>query len=81
MLEPFITPTVATYNFKISGCNCSKSVLLLNRVLHWMQQVNIREILQSHQVLPMIHSRTLYSIPEIIFTSCESIREFGKIWN
>ena len=40
MLEPFITPTVASYNFNISSCNCSESVLLLNRALHWMQQIN-----------------------------------------
>ena len=31
------TPTVASYNFNISSCNCSESVLLLNRDLHWMQ--------------------------------------------
>ena len=29
-LEPFITPTVASYNFSISSCNCNESALLLN---------------------------------------------------
>ena len=39
MLEPFIKHTVGSYNFDVSSCNCSESVLLLNRVLHWMQQL------------------------------------------
>ena len=30
----FITPTLASYNFNISNCNCSQSILLLNKVLH-----------------------------------------------
>ena len=44
-----LTPTVASYSLNISSCNCSESVLLLIRVLYWMQQVNIREILWPHQ--------------------------------
>ena len=44
MLEPFIISMVGSYNFNVSSCNCSESVLLLNGVLQWMQQVNIREI-------------------------------------
>ena len=42
MLEPFIiTPMVTSYNFSIS--NCSESVLLFNKSLHWMQQVNLEK--------------------------------------
>ena len=29
MLEPFITPTVASYNFNISNCNCSEVICCL----------------------------------------------------
>ena len=60
MLEPFITPTVATYNFNISSCNCSESVLLLYRALHWMQQINNREILWLCQVPSATHIWTVY---------------------
>ena len=49
-------PLVASYNFNVSIYNCSESVLLLNRVLHWMQQVNIRKILRSCQVPPTTHN-------------------------
>ena len=53
MLEPFIASMVTSYNFNISSCNCSVSVLLLtDRILHLMQQVYIREILRSCQFPP-----------------------------
>ena len=58
MLESFITSMVTSYNFNISSCNCSANVLLLfNRVLHWMQQVNVKEILWLNQVPPMTHNK------------------------
>ena len=58
----------SSYNFKISISNCTESVMLLNRVLHWMQQVNIREILWSHQVPPTTHiNRTFTQHPKINF--------------
>ena len=53
MLQPFITPTVARYNFNTSSCNydCSSEILKCNfaahytRVLYWIaMQVNIREV-------------------------------------
>ena len=71
MLEPLKSPTVVSYIFNISSCNCNQSVLLFNKVLHWMQQVIIREIL----VPPMTHNQTLYNIPE---KTSRVVSPFGK---
>ena len=54
---------VVSYNFHISNCNCSESVGLLSRVLHSMQQDNIRKILWSCQVPLTTHNQTLHNIP------------------
>ena len=47
--KTIITPTVASYNFRISRYNCTKTVLQLNRVLHSMQQGNFRAHTKFHQ--------------------------------
>ena len=59
ILEPFITPTIASYNFNISSCSYSSE-----NVLHQMQQAYIREILLSRQIPSTTHNQTLYGIPE-----------------
>ena len=43
-----------TYNFSISSCNRSEGVLLLNRVLKWIQQVDFRVILHLCLVLSIL---------------------------
>ena len=44
---------LTSYTFSISSCKCSRSILLHNRALRWIQQVNFREILCLLQLPPM----------------------------
>ena len=35
-------------SFNISSCNCSVSFWLLNRILHWMKQLQVNTILEEY---------------------------------
>ena len=83
MLEPFITLTVASYNFNISSCNCSVSFWLLNRILHWMKQLQVYTTLVKYYGCTKFHQQPIIKLytashAEQIFPSCEYVREIRE---
>ena len=69
MLEPFIKPTIASYNFNISNCNCSERVLLLNRACI-NAAVYVRDIVYGHakfhqQPIIEIYTASQNNFPEL----------------